>query len=113
AERAFAEIEAARQALEELRGVVAGRLRLGTGATASIYLLPPLFRRLRTRHPGLELVVVTGNSTEMASAVAANQLDLALVTLPVSTRALTVEPIRVDSLVAIAPAGREWRRRSP
>jgi DNA-binding transcriptional LysR family regulator len=113
AERAFDEIEAARQALEALRGVVAGRLRLGTGATASIHLLPTLFRRLRAHHPALELVVVTGNSAEMAAAVLANQLDLALVTLPVSSRSLAVAPLGVDQLVAIAPGGRPWRRRGP
>src|SRR5215472_3657392 len=54
AERALGELESARQAIDALRGVVAGRLRLGTGATASIHLLPPLFRALRARHPGLE-----------------------------------------------------------
>jgi DNA-binding transcriptional LysR family regulator len=80
-----------------------GRVRVGTGATASIHLLPPVLRRLRARYPAIELVVVTGNSREVASAVAANQLDLAVVTLPVSARALAVEPLRVDSLVAIAP----------
>jgi DNA-binding transcriptional LysR family regulator len=113
AERAFAELELARQALQQLRGVVAGRLRLGTGATASIYLLPAVFRRLRGRHPELELVVVTGNSPEMAAAVTANQLDLAIVTLPVAGASLTVTPLAVDPLVAIAPAGREWRHRGP
>src|SRR5262245_21489147 len=113
AERAFAELEAARQALEELHGVVGGRLRLGTGATASIHLLPPVLRRLRARYPALELVIVTGNSTEIAAAVAANQLDLAVVTLPISARALAADPLCVDPLVAIAPAGREWRRRAP
>jgi DNA-binding transcriptional LysR family regulator len=113
AERAFDEIEAARQAIEALRGVVAGRLRLGTGATASIHLLPQLFRRLHAEHPALELVVVTGNSGEMAAAVVANQLDLALVTLPVSARSLAITPLAIDPLVAIAPAGREWRRRAP
>jgi DNA-binding transcriptional LysR family regulator len=58
--RAFAELEAAQEALRQLRGVVAGRLRLGTGATASIHLLPPLLRRMRARYPELELIVVTG-----------------------------------------------------
>jgi DNA-binding transcriptional LysR family regulator len=113
AQRAFGELELARQALQELRGVVAGRLRLGTGATASIYLLPPVFRQLRARHPALELVVVTGNSREMAAAVAANQIDLAVVTLPVAGPALAVSPLCVDPLVAIAPPGRQWRRRGP
>jgi DNA-binding transcriptional LysR family regulator len=111
AERAFAELEAARQALEALHGSVGGRLRLGTGATASIYLLPPVLRRLRARYPAIELVVVTGNSREMAAAVAANQLDLAVVTLPVVARALAVEPLVIDPLAAIAPPGPEWRRR--
>src|SRR5262245_20997678 len=62
--RALAELEAARQTLERLRGVVAGRIRVDTGATASTYLLPSLFRRLRSRYPSLELVVVTGNSAK-------------------------------------------------
>ena len=109
--RALGELEAARQALERLRGVVAGRLRLGTGATASTYLLPPLLRRLRARYPALELVVVTGNAAEIAAAVAGNHLDLGIVTLPVTGRALAVSPLCVDRLLAIAPPGREWRGR--
>jgi DNA-binding transcriptional LysR family regulator len=111
--RALGELEAARQALERLRGVVAGRLRLGTGATASTYLLPPLLRRLHSRYPSLDLVVVTGNSAEIAAAVAGNQLDAGVVTLPVSGRQLSVTPLYVDRLVAIAPPGRQWRRRRP
>ena len=108
--RALAELEAARQTLERLRGVVAGRIRVGTGATASTYLLPSLFRRLRSRYPGLELVVVTGNSAEIVAAVAANQLDLGIVTLPVSSRSLAVSPLCVDPLVAIAAPGRGLKR---
>jgi DNA-binding transcriptional LysR family regulator len=111
ATRALGELEAARQTLERLRGVVAGRLRVGTGATASTYLLPPLLRRLHARYPALELVVVTGNSAEITAAVASNQLDLGIVTLPVSARSLVVSPLYVDRLVAIAPPGPEWRRR--
>ena len=56
--RALAELEAARQAIQRLRGVVAGRVRLGTGATASTYLLPDALRRLRAHHPELDLVKI-------------------------------------------------------
>jgi DNA-binding transcriptional LysR family regulator len=113
AARAFAELEAARQALQERRGVVAGRLRVGTGATASTYLLPPLLGRLRARHPELELVVVTGNSAAMAAAVTAADLDVAVVTLPVRGRALLITPLLLDPLVAIAAPTARWRRRGP
>ena len=105
ATRVFDELEAARQALERLRGVVAGRVRIGTGATASVYLLPPVLRRLRARHPRLELIVVTGNAPEIAAAVADNDLDLGVVTLPARHRRLVATPLVADHLVAIAPPG--------
>ena len=113
AARAFAELEAARQSLQQLRGRVAGRVAIGTGATASTYLLPPLLRRLHARHPELELTVVTGNSADMVSAVAGARLDVAVVTLPVSGPALSVTPLMLDPLVAVASAGRPGRRRRP
>ena len=106
--RAFAELDAAQEALRQLRGVVAGRLRLGTGATASIHLLPPLLRRLRDRYPELELIVVTGNAPEIAAAVAANELDVGVVTLPVTGRQLAVTTFRQDPLVAVASPGHRW-----
>ncbi|HEX5814620.1 MAG TPA: LysR family transcriptional regulator, partial [Methylomirabilota bacterium] len=109
--RAFAELEAARQAIHRLRGVVAGRVRLGTGATASIYLLPEALRRLRARHPDLDLAVVTGNSAELAAAVAASELDVAVLTLPVTGRQLLTSPFCVDVQVAIAAPGQAWPRR--
>ena len=106
--RAFAELEAAQEALRQLRGVVAGRLRLGTGATASIHLLPPLLGRMRARYPELELIVVTGNAPEIAAAVSANELDVALVTLPVTGRQLQVTPLLLDPLVAVGPPAQAW-----
>jgi DNA-binding transcriptional LysR family regulator len=113
AARIFQELESASEALARFRGVVSGRIRLGTGATASIHLLPPLLRRMRGRHPEIELVVVTGNAPEMARAVAANELDVAIVTLPVTARPLVVTSVYRDPLLAIAPPGPRWRRRRP
>lgn len=112
--RAFKVLDEAREAIQRLRGRVAGRVTVGTGATASIYLLPALLRRLRARHPDLELVVVTGNAGEIASAVSRGELDIGVVTLPIAVgRGLLVSPFYVDRLVAIAPPDRRWRRRAP
>lgn len=80
---------------------IAGRIRLGTGATACIYLLPPVLRRLRRRFPGLEIVVSTGNTPDMLRAIEENALDLGLVTLPAAGRALQVTPLVEDEMVAV------------
>ena len=111
--RAFRELESAREAIRQRQGLVAGRISIGTGATASIHLLPPVLGELRRRYPNLDLVVVTGNAPEVAAAVERDELDVGIVTLPVSGRALAVSAFYLDRLVAIAPPGREWRRRAP
>jgi len=112
--RAFRVLDEAREAIQRLQGRVAGRVTVGTGATASIYLLPAILRRLRARHPRLELVVVTGNADEIAAAVSRGELDVGVVTLPVAVgRGLLVSPFYVDRLVAIAPPGGRRTRRAP
>lgn len=40
----------------------AGRIVVGTGATACIHLLPPVFEMLRRQYPALQILVRTGNT---------------------------------------------------
>jgi len=110
---AVARFEAGLEALRRLDGTVAGRIRLGAGATVSIHLLPGLLRRMRDRYPAVEFSVVTGNTAEIAAAVVRYELDAALVTLPVSGRELLVSPFFRDELVAVAPPGTRWPRGRP
>ena len=42
-----------------------GRVRIGTGATACIHLLPPMLRELRRRLPTLDIAVSTGNTAQV------------------------------------------------
>ena len=109
--RAVRELETAVQMLQRLRGRVAGRIRIGTSASLSIYVLPPVFRSFRARHPDVELIVVTGNAPEIAHAIVANQLDIGITSLPVRERELTVLPFCDDEQVAIAPRRAPWRSR--
>jgi DNA-binding transcriptional LysR family regulator len=83
-----------------------GRVRIGTGATACIYLLPPILKQLRQRYPSLEIIVSTGNTDEFVKAVEANTMDIALVTLPVSSRSLEIIPVLDDKFVAIGSVSR-------
>ena len=110
ANRALRELETGLELVQQLRGVVAGRIRLGTSASISIYLLPPLLRRFRSRYPDTELIVVTGNAPDLRRAVVANELDIGVVSLPVRERELTVTPLHRDELVAIAPPHSKWRK---
>jgi DNA-binding transcriptional LysR family regulator len=81
-----------------------GRIRIGTGATACIFLLPPILTHLRQRFPNLEITVTTGNTAEIVKAIEENLLDVGLVTMPVSSRSLHITPVMDDEFVLVAPS---------
>lgn len=94
----------AEQAMSAHASQVSGRIRLGTGATACTYLLPPLLADLRQRFPALDIVASTGNTSDMLRGLENNTLDMALVTLPAPGRMFQVTPVLEDEFVAIFPA---------
>ncbi|WP_133647792.1 LysR family transcriptional regulator [Paraburkholderia flava] len=96
-----AAVSAALQDLGRHTSGGAGRVRLGTGATACMHLLPPVLVRLRRAFPDLDIAVRTGDTPDIAKAVEENRLDVGFVTLPVSGRMLDVTPVLDDELVAI------------
>lgn len=99
---------AATQAVRELMGLHAGSIRVGGGATATDYLLPPVISRVREAHPGLRFYVREAGSSAVASAVLLGELDLGIVTLPIRVPGmgdLMTIPLVEDELRLIAPPG--------
>jgi len=93
-------------AARRLRGGDLGRVRLGTGATACIHVLPPTLSAVKRRMPGLEIRVATANTPEILKRLEAGALDIALVTSPLRlSRSLVKTRIALDPLVAIVPQG--------
>lgn len=106
ARRAQAAAEDAASAVAAYRSGEVGRVRLGTGATACIHLLPPVLAAARRAMPGLEITVAIGNSEEVVRLVEVGELDIALVTLPVPVaRSMSVTRLLRDPFVALLPDG--------
>jgi DNA-binding transcriptional LysR family regulator len=104
ARRAQAAVEDAKAVAAAHRSGEAGRVRLGTGATACIHLLPPVLAALNERMPGLEVIIATGNTPDILRRVEEGDLDAALVTLPAALgRSLTATRVATDPLVALLP----------
>lgn len=82
---------------------VAGRVRIGTGASACIYLLPPVLRELRCRFPQIEIIVRTGNTVDVLRDLEANVVDVALATLPAHGRSFAAEALIADEIVVVSP----------
>ncbi len=92
-------------AVTAFRSGETGRVRLGTGATACIHLLPPVLAAAKARMPGLEILVAIGNTPDILRRVEEGDLDAGFVTMPRAIgRTLVAVSIRRDGLAALVPA---------
>jgi LysR family transcriptional regulator, transcription activator of glutamate synthase operon len=77
ARRVLAELEAARAEVDELRGVLRGRIWIGALLPAGGLDVPGLLARFSQAHPGVEVGLREGIAADMLRFLAADELDAA------------------------------------
>ncbi len=80
----------------------AGVVRIGGGATAVGFLLPRAIATFRKQHPGVVFQVKEAGSREIEAAVAREELELGIVTLPTRSREFDERPLARDRIVLVA-----------
>ena len=103
AKRIDREVDDAVDAMRRRREGGLARVRLATGGSILAHLLPGVLGELRRKHPNIELVIATGTTDVVAAMIVRNELDIALVTMPVADPALAVTIVREDPMVAVLP----------
>lgn len=97
--------------LKEAHATDKGQLRLGASSTVSTYLLPPILRRYKERHPHIELSVKTDYGYRVIDLIRSGDIDLALVGHNLNLLAdpaLKSRPVSRDHLSLIVWPGHEW-----
>jgi DNA-binding transcriptional LysR family regulator len=98
-------LDDARVAIEEMRGIKRGNLRVGASTTVGIYLLPAALGAFKKLHPGLVISLEIGTRARVQEQVLRNELDLAVVGPASKDPELSIIPFISDELVVVAPAG--------
>lgn len=80
ARAALSAIEAGRRAVAEVEGLQSGEVRIGAGATAATYLLPPVFAEYRRRYPGVRIVMRELPREQLREQLDSGKLDICVVT---------------------------------
>ncbi|MEV4843698.1 LysR family transcriptional regulator [Micromonospora matsumotoense] len=101
AKRILADVDTATREVQELVGLRRGRVRLGATPSLATSLAPPVLRRFRDAHPGVDLRVEEGGSQDLVRDLLRGDLDLALIIMPAqgADPGLRVDPILRESLV--------------
>ncbi|OLR95132.1 LysR family transcriptional regulator [Actinokineospora bangkokensis] len=103
ARAALAAVAGARDAVDELAGLVRGRVAVGTVTSHSVDL-PGLLARFHDAHPGVEITLLEGPSGALVERVLAGTLDAAIVSLgqdtPPSLGSLVLSDEAITAAVA-------------
>ena len=105
ARRMLDTLDEATVAIEEMRGIQRGSLRVGASTTVGIYLLPAALGAFKKRHPGLVIALEIGTRARVTEQVLNNELDLGVVGPASKDAELAIVPFLSDELVVVAPAG--------
>lgn len=114
AEEAIRRADAGAQAVRELVGLERGLIRIGGGATAVGYLLPPAISAFSREHAGVRFYIREAGSQSVCESVLTGDLDFGIVTLPIrvpgESDLLTI-PLVLDELRLIVPDDHSLRDR--
>lgn len=92
----LAELETARQALDDLDAHPPGRLRVGSFSTAMAALVPDAIAAFATVRPQTEVLLLEALSSKLMERVASRRLDIGVINL---TGDPTEGPLRLESLL--------------
>ncbi|MFJ8825260.1 transcriptional regulator CynR [Streptomyces sp. NPDC102467] len=95
---ALRELAAADRAVQDVRDLSRGRLRLGVTPTFTAYLVGPLLAALHARHPGLELSVREAPQDRIGEALLADELDAGIGFSGDRAAGVAAEPLFTETL---------------
>jgi DNA-binding transcriptional LysR family regulator len=114
---AIERLSAGQEALLSLETLDTGTIAIGGGATSTTCLLPRIIGRFHRKHPGVRFNIREAPSRTIVDAVLTGELDLGLVTLPITstdaaTRLSVTEWLQDELVLLVPPKHRLASRRS-
>lgn len=87
--------------LGQLRGLNAGRIRVGASTSIATYMLPPVIARFHKAHPNIDLVLLSASKEKVIDLLLEHDLDVGLVSDGVANSGITKASWRDDEIVLV------------
>jgi DNA-binding transcriptional LysR family regulator len=94
-------LQEGRDAVEEVRNVQLGSLRLGSAITISTYVLPGILHRFCQEFPGVDVVIRTGRSEQVLNMLMTDEVQVGIIRA-LSAQDIETIPLYDDEIVLVA-----------
>lgn len=111
AKRVLAEARHIEDIAREGKDELAGPLRIGAIYTVGPCLLPHLVPWLRQHSPQMPLVIEENFTAQLLEQLRDNELDVAILALPIDSRSLSIWPLYDENFVVLLPPQHRWTGR--
>ena len=103
ATRVIAAMDDARHAIDELRGLERGALRIGASTTPGMYLIPRTIAQFKKRYPKIDVHLAVKGTRQIEEGVIRNEFDFGFVGGHLSGDEVDVLPWITDEIILIVP----------
>lgn len=93
----------AKKEMKELNNLTTGQLTLGASTTIANYLLPSILSLYQKKHPGINIYLNVGNSTQIEETIYEGKVDIGLIAGKVNLNGLYQEEFYEDELYLVVP----------
>jgi DNA-binding transcriptional LysR family regulator len=111
ATRVIAAMSDARQAIDELKGLERGLLRIGASTTPGMYLIPRTLANFKRHYPKIEVRLAVKDTRQIEEGVIRNEFDFGFVGGHLAGDEVDVLPWMTDSLVLVVPSNHHLARK--
>jgi DNA-binding transcriptional LysR family regulator len=112
ATRVIAAMNDARHAIDELKGLERGSLRIGASTTPGMYLVPRAIAEFKKRYPKIEVHLAVKDTRQIEDGVIRNEFDFGFVGGHLAGDEVDVLPWISDEIILIVPLDHRLARKS-
>ena len=107
AERIFNLSDEMEEALQQMKSLDKGKLKIGSSRTIGSYYLPQLFEIFKLKYPDIEIHMDISNSSQVIEEILSFQNDIGFIGIDYFDKSLVLEPFIKERLVLITPPDHE------
>lgn len=111
ATRVIAAMDDARHAIDELKGLERGALRIGASTTPGMYLIPRTIAHFKKRYPKIDVHLAVKDTRQIEEGVIRNEFDFGFVGGHLAGDEVDVLPWITDEIILIVPLDHRLARK--
>jgi DNA-binding transcriptional LysR family regulator len=108
ARRILQAVNEAEQTIEQLKGLMKGRLAIGASTIPGEYILPSLLADFKGKYPGIDINLVIADTKEIVEKVMGSEVEIGVVGTREKSDKLVFNSFTTEKLVLIAPVNCSW-----